>query len=207
MIIGLSIEELMEKQMARKNSKQEQADKLYDSKLSRRDNIAKFVNELIVGSAYASTLYNNARKKADANKPTDTSDVNKKYKYFNKHNVSAFREEVEDALTVLADKYGINISTTHCSLDGNRQVNIKLEARCGDAPSRLEEAERKFKIYARRKGVSPDVFGKMFMTDDGHKYRVVGINTRAKKYTILCELFPERTVYRLPAFMVNRYVK
>lgn len=95
---------------------------------------------------------------------------------------------VEEAEKVLQDHFGDRVHverrrTTYSP--GNCTTKFQFAQVTEDGAMTKERQD--FESYAGSYGLDPDDFGAEFTTFRGDTYRIIGLNTRARKYPIVAE--------------------
>lgn len=102
---------------------------------------------------------------------------------FGRAEVKAVRADMQKALDVVAQKYGISITVGNASFT-DTYVNFKVQAatKLTDGVLATPEAAN-FRAWAKMYGYDPELLGKevRFM---GHTYTITGLNRRRKAYPI-----------------------
>ena len=100
---------------------------------------------------------------------------------FDRNEVDALCSDIETALAQVANKYEVRISLIKTTYRTN-QCTLTLEAMTlspvGEANTREAEA---FKIAAEFFGLKPEHLGQTFRDEDGLRFRLVGLNIKARK--------------------------
>lgn len=117
---------------------------------------------------------------------------------FNKSNLKTLRVDITAALDEVAKKHGIDLSIGNISFSAN-EFTTKLTAKGSD--NKTENAEMDFQRGAIRIGIKSEAYGKHF-TLGGDTFKLVGINTRAKKYPLLGINGANGKTYKLPVSML-----
>lgn len=182
-------------------SKQAQANKIFkngqEQNLSRKVMIEQIVVQIGVKPAYASTLYQNAKKKAAPSapkKPTATShsvptpttemSTFENVTSFDRETLKMLRNEIDGALKETLARFGLEGELGAIRF-GDNDFSSKLNVRIPGAKTiKQERAESAFKLYASSEGLDASDFGKEFTYAGREGLRIVGYNTRAKKYPI-----------------------
>ena len=102
---------------------------------------------------------------------------------FNRANIKGLRDEINEALSSVASKYGITISAGNCSFSGN-EANFKLKLNTiGEGGTVITRESQMWDIYKSRTNCSHLKVGDQIMIQ-GTPYTLTGYNTRAKKAPI-----------------------
>lgn len=194
-------------------SKQSQANNIYEHGIeagfSRKDIIAEIVMEVGVSAAYASTLYNNARKAVQsATTPTLTTPVTPVVKStgsineFNSRNIDAVQADIKAALEAVMNKHGISIE-----FGGIRYSNSNYTSKMSVNVGNAEDAARtKFASMCHLFGLKPEDFGREFTTSSGKTFTITGINPGRRKYPI-SGVSPRGAKYKFTEDQVIRGLK
>lgn len=191
--------------MAKIMSKQAQANKLFKTGTaagdSRKEIIAQIQRVVGVKPAYASTLYQNAKKKAAPTAPatkkstaTTHTPVTAGTKITNladRDTLRMLREDIQNAINEVAAKHGLTADLGNIRYDREgtsftSKVTVETGGQADVADRKADKAAENFKRYAVLEGLEPSDFGKEF-TYAGRNLKIVGYNTRAKKYPISLE--------------------
>ena len=183
-------------------SKQSKANEIFvlgsNCSISRKEIIGNISRELGIGVAYASTLYQKAKSmntpaqtthtKPEVKGTFDSSPVRSSARIssFNKANLKALRVDFQVAIDAIAAKHGLTGKLGNIRF-GATDFTVKLTVETsGAGEAKVEKDAGSFHRYAKNAGLSPEDFGKEF-TYSGKTLKIVGYNTRAKKYPISLE--------------------
>lgn len=117
------------------------------------------------------------------------------------------RRELDAALAPIAERYGVQLvlGRMTCERDGSG-LSVKLTAsRIVDGVTMTPEANA-FKQLADAYGMDPDWLGAEFDWR-GERYRVTGLNTRARKMPIVAERVRDGAGYKFPEATIIRALK
>lgn len=156
-----------------------------------------------VSAAYASTLYNNARKTADALNVTadvtgKTTTITKKSNGITPTFLSDVRVEIEAAMKTIFDKHGMAVDVGSMRYTAN-DFTMKIKVIAG---TKADAAEKNFNSFAYLFGLE-GLFGKKF-TNAGKTYTIAGINHRAKRYPVIAECVSTGKSFKFPSTISNR---
>jgi len=170
----------------------------------RKSIIAEIQRVIGVKAAYASTLYATAKRKSGAGSTVTTtkaapatthtkpSTSNKITNLSDRSTLRLLRKEFQDAIDAVASAHGLtgDLGNIRFSVEGT-SFTTKMTVETGGegdvAERKADKAAENFKRYAALSGLKASDFGKLF-NYGGHKdLRIVGYNTRAKKYPISLE--------------------
>ena len=118
-------------------------------------------------------------------------------KSINRSTVSQLLEEASEALAAVADKHGIVLERKHCTYSETEvpvAFKFVIPERAEDGTA-ISPKETEFRKYARRFGLEPDDYGKLFKTYTG-VFRVSGIKPRSRKYPVLGERVADGRVFK-----------
>ena len=93
------------------------------------------------------------------------------------------RPEIDDALTVIGDKFGIDIKVgngVYGGLDGSFKLLLKTTGDDGETSESLN-----FKRYGHRYGMDTEWLGQSFKHGSGISYTIAGLNPKRRKYAIV----------------------
>lgn len=195
-------------------SKQAQATIIYEMGFenghSRKEIIEEICEQLCVSSAYASTLYNNARKainKAQSKNVTKTetvktSELAGKISTFDRTNLKRVRASIVAKLKEVEAEFGINLTDGNIRFSEN-SFTMKLEATTGNP---ADAAKEKWDAYCFRIGMRPEDFGKTFNVR-GDEFRIDGYITKGKKYQVSVSKTSNGRGYKMTASMVKGALK
>ena len=112
---------------------------------------------------------------------------------FTRAKVKTLRADIDKALAAIEKKHGVefNLGTIRFS-DTDFRGTLKCVSADKDAGRKMFERD------AFRIGLKRDAYGKTF-THVGRDYRVVGVNTRAKKYPVNVEDVASGGTYKMAA--------
>lgn len=189
-------------------SKQTQANAIYAAhanvNATRKSLINIISNELGVSVAYASTLYNEAKKAAGDAAPaartpkTETvSALADKITRIDRPTVRMLRHELESTLKEFGSKYGLTIDVGSIRFS-DEDFTTKVKVSCGSSG---DAAKREFERYAWKFGLKKDDYGRDF-THGGTRFTVVGIKPRSRRYPII-GVNGNGTRYKFPASVLK----
>ena len=119
--------------------------------------------------------------------------------------VKMILEDAREALASVADKHGVVLERKHCTYSSTEipvAFKFVVPERTEDGEA-IDPKETEFRKCARRFGLEPDDYGKMFRTFNG-VYRVCGIKPKARKYPVLGRDINTGKSYTFPADSVKR---
>lgn len=174
-------------------SKQLQANSIYElfteqGDCSRKQIIQEIAVEVGVSPAYASTLYNNAKKatqparhSAERNAQTTPTapNVGDKINTFTKPTLRSLRIEMDAALKAVMDKHGISHKIGNMSFNGG-EFTTSLTVSAG---SQDEVIKNTFDLYCSDYGLKPSDLNREF-TSNGKTFTITGIKPNRRKYPI-----------------------
>ncbi len=102
------------------------------------------------------------------------------------------REAVSENLAEIMDELGLKLSFKSGTYSHNK-FGVKIEFVLADA----DPAKDDFKFLAAAYGVKPEDHGKT-VTIQGEQYRIVGINTRARRFPFNVERIRDGAAYKFP---------
>lgn len=128
----------------------------------------------------------------------------KQIKKFNRANLTAIRNDIDNALEAVLAKHGLTADLGRITFfDTEFRGKLTVTVNSNEAPSAVagtsSAEERKFKQYARKFGLTGSEFGKSFKVR-GTIFTITEINPRAKigGYPIIAEN-ARGTTYKFPA--------
>lgn len=110
---------------------------------------------------------------------------------FNRTNLKAVNDEINDVLSKVLEKYGLSVKLGDISFDDN-SFKTKLTVSTG---SKSDSLKRDFEKHAPKFGLKKSDFGKT-INWSGEVFKIVGIKPRSTKYPLLAE--KKGVVYKLP---------
>jgi hypothetical protein len=115
------------------------------------------------------------------------------------------RSEIDRALIEAGKKHGVKFQATDVKYNQNNCA-FKLEVSniVGGVVETKELTD--FRLYAHRYGLSPNHLGRTFTSGRGGEYEIVGLNTRGRKFPILCRKVGTTQDYKFEAKMVKIYL-
>lgn len=197
-------------------SKQAQANTIFanavGSVLSRKDIIAEIQSQVGVSPAYASTLYNNAKKAAGdttpktpatkaptAKKPTTPKSKTGKISSFDRTNLRQIRAAIASKLAEVEAEFGISLNDGNIRFSDNK-FSMRIEATTGDG---TDAAQEQWNAYAWKYGLKDSDFGREFSTRSG-TYTISGIKPRGKKFPITGTRVSDGASFKFTADSVKR---
>lgn len=90
------------------------------------------------------------------------------------------RKEMDEALAIIATKYGATAQLSKVKYGSNVTAQIEFSKVSDDGKSMTKDAET-FLLYAQSIGISKDALYKKF-SHAGSTYEITGYNTRRSKY-------------------------
>lgn len=113
------------------------------------------------------------------------------------------RNEIDQALQQVADKYGINIKAGNATFTDNN-ITFKLQlSTIGDNGLTMTKEAEDFKRYAFEHGLSADKLFAEFTI--GHKtYTLLGYKPRSTRYPFIAKCHSTGQTYKLPEHSVKR---
>ena len=93
------------------------------------------------------------------------------------------RPEIDDALTIIGEKYGIEMKVgngVYGGLDGSFKLLLKTTGENGETAD-----SRNFKLYGHRYGMDTEWLGQSFKHGSGISYTIAGLNPKRRKYAIV----------------------
>lgn len=126
-------------------------------------------------------------------------------KEFNRANVRILNKEILAALKPISQKHGLvlekNAKTYYRDrLPGMFQFIIRVEGEDGEV---LDTKAQEFQNGARLVGLDPNDLGREFVIR-GSRYKITGLNLRARKYPVLGERLSDGKTYKFGASTVQR---
>lgn len=116
---------------------------------------------------------------------------------FNRKNLPSFRTEIEQALAAVEAKNGVKFDLGRITFtESNFRVKLECTSAADKSGNAVDPRQVKFDANVWRYNIAKDAFGKTF-TKGGRKYKIVGLNPRAKKYPLNCEA-PNGQQWKMP---------
>ena len=175
-------------------TKQSHANEIYDANVgvSRQDVLFMITSMVGVSPAYASTLYNNARKASkvastptltdshfNGKSPVDEIPTFENIEQFNKPNLRMLRVELDKALKDTLVKFGLSHKIGSISF-GPGEFTTRLTVNCGSADDVVRDT---FNDHCASYGLKPSDFGREFRTN-GSVFTITGLKPNRRKYPI-----------------------
>jgi hypothetical protein len=104
------------------------------------------------------------------------------------------RTEFNSAVKELSEKYGINIqlgSMKYSDKEITSKVTFQVLGEGGENEAEKQSFMRHCSYYA---DLTPEDFGRTF-THQGKSYKIVAINTKKRKFPIICETADKRVCF------------
>lgn len=120
----------------------------------------------------------------------------------NKDTATLMTRDVKEALTLIADKYGMALEygRSTYTTDSSKGSWVFKEQTASGEPVDFQEK-------ALRVGIDTGAFGKIFVgSHDNKLYMITGINTRARKYPVTAKNLVTLKGYKFTAEYINRQV-
>jgi len=189
-------------------SKQAQANALFAQGTAqgedRKSIIAEIQRVIGVKQAYASTLYATAKRKSAVvtkpttfSKPSATTHTPVKSgaaisNLSDRATLRMLREEFQAAINAVAAAHGLtaDLGNIRYNTEGtsfSTKMTVETGGKADVADRKADKAADNFKRYAVLEGLESSDFGKVFNYAGKTGLRIVGYNTRAKKYPISLE--------------------
>ena len=124
---------------------------------------------------------------------------------FTKKNIAEIHEEMLQALQGVAKKYGIVIEKNGGVMSPYKStVKFDMVASVGD--DGISAGQRNFERYSELfNDIDPRWFGKIF-TVNGIEYKIVGINSKARKHPLELERVNDGATMKCSADYAKRYL-
>jgi len=130
-------------------------------------------------------------------------------KNFQKSDFSLIRKDIDDALKVVADKYGITFRLGRISYT-SAEFSTKLECVCNDGVDVKDGedlmAKKEWDRNCWKWNLKPEDFGKGF-NFQGTDYTICGCKPKSSKYPILGKSEKNGRTYKLPKSAVSIYTR
>lgn len=122
----------------------------------------------------------------------------------NKDTLKALRDDMNEALAAVAEKYGVKINVGSASYDAmGLSCSYKLEVEATQTEDGTEAARAKFECYAALFGLAAEDYHNTF-DYFGIEYRIVDLNLKARKKPLIIENMSNGKHYTID---VNSYKK
>jgi hypothetical protein len=164
---------------------------------TRKQMINSIARTCGVSNAYASTLYNNARKTADATATTSRKPKSK-ITSITRPGLKEIRKDLTADLEKFFAERGLSVDLGSFSFDEDH-FTTKMTVNAG---SKSDAKQKAFVKNAFMYGLKADDYGKTFMSN-GEEFRISGIKSRAKKYPITADRVRDGQSYKFPASLVK----
>lgn len=100
----------------------------------------------------------------------------------NQNTLKQFREDYEQAVKSLEEKYGVVIQAKNITYSDN-SFHFKTEVTNGE--SKAEIRKQDFEKYCSLYGLKPSDYLRSFEKEDNKAYAIIGINPNKRKYPIM----------------------
>ena len=100
---------------------------------------------------------------------------------FGNNNLEQIRKEINDVLKSYGDAKGLSFKIGNISYS-NSYFSTKLEVFQSNTDN--DGMRDQFVSNGRKFGIPSDWYDKVVILNDGKKYRITGVNTRARKYPV-----------------------
>ena len=126
-------------------------------------------------------------------------------RFDNDNSLSMLRKAIDKALIDTGKQHGVKFEATDVKYNQNN-CTFKLEVSniVGGVVETKELSD--FRLYAHRYGLSPNHLGRTFTSGRGSEYEIVGLNTRGRKFPILCRKVGTTQDYKFEAKMILIYL-
>lgn len=180
-------------------SKQTQANTIVAAStgLDKQTIIDEIMAQTDSGAPYAATLYRNANKAkvagvTEVNKPSKDGRMTE----FTNDNLDLMRKDIQMAVDAIGEEHGVNIKLGNIRFDSDRlSFTSKLAVNIGSAS---DKAKSEWNKYCDLYGFKKSDFGKTFTTPKGKKYKLTGINPKARKFPVNAVSVPGGSEYGFP---------
>ncbi|MCK5644995.1 MAG: hypothetical protein KAJ19_29615 [Gammaproteobacteria bacterium] len=116
---------------------------------------------------------------------------------FNRKNLNTFRSEINTALAAIEAKHGVKFEIGRITFtDNNFRTRLECTSASDKSGNAVDPRQTKFEANSWKFNIAKDAFGKTF-SKGGRKYKIVGLNPRAKKYPLQCEA-PNGQQWKMP---------
>ena len=120
---------------------------------------------------------------------------------FNSKNIDRIREDVEQKLAEVSEKYGIVLTIggmRYSASEITTRMTVKtITTGIKEGESMKEASDRaEFTRYAASFGLKAEYFGQV-VTIDGKRFRIVGLKPKSRKYPVLGQVVGEDKVFKL----------
>jgi len=121
-----------------------------------------------------------------------------------KGTVRLILEEAGEALAAVAERHGVILERKHCTFSRTEipvAFKFVVPERTEDGEA-IDPKETEFRKLARRFGLQPDDYGKMFKADT-RVYQVYGIKPKGRKYNVIGKEAASGKLFKFPAQQVK----
>ena len=123
-----------------------------------------------------------------------------------KNNLRIFRNDFADAVKELESVYEVKIELGSISYNESSFKSRLTVTNIGD--NGVPESNSKdFPLYAKMLGVPPEWMNKEFMTHNGDKLRIIGLNPRRPKNAVELEGVNDGKKYKASIAYVNQFME
>ncbi len=116
--------------------------------------------------------------------------------------LTQLRDDINRAFKDIENKYGVQIKTAGARFTAT-EANFKVQINTIDANGVVETSERsRFTTLAHNYDLEPEWLDQEFM-HQGIRYKILGLNTRAKRYPVQVLRMDSKTAYKFPSKLVR----
>lgn len=187
-------------------SNQQKANDIYNAMASRgiyrKEVIEQIVKALGVSQAYASTLYATAKKKSgqgSTSPSTSNTSSRSTITKFDRKNLRNLRADLENAVSAVAEKYGIALDFGSGRFSDFR-YSVKLTCLIGSDGS-TDHAKISWDLNCRMFGLKPEDFGRTFK-QGSTRFTICGIKPKSRRYPIIAAN-DNGTEYKFPTSVLG----
>jgi hypothetical protein len=136
---------------------------------------------------------------------TEEKKMNTKIKSFDRTTLKAMRPEIEAALKLLEDQFGISVTLGSARFT-NSTATFKFDLAVICENGDVENKERSaFKAYAFMYGLKPEMLDQQFEYQ-GKMFTIIGLNTKAKTMPVQVKRADSKQ-FKISVDTINRYFK
>ena len=126
---------------------------------------------------------------------------------FDPHNCHRLSLALENALTPVADAFGVHITRKGGSYNPDN-YRITFEAATIGETGEIHSREAiDFKELCGLYGLKPEDLGKTFSSYTGEVYKIIGLKSNSRKFPVLVKKLSNGKKYKVPDAMVVRGLK
>lgn len=126
---------------------------------------------------------------------------------FNRTNVKKLRTDLNTEFEKIGKKLGLTLNFGNITFDSSEvRFKLHIHERVAGASPEKQKMNADMMNFAKKcckYNLMPSDYGKTFKSLTGKTFKIVGLNTRAQRYPIICEDVSTGKKYKIPAHQVQ----